>query len=345
MPKHIVVDKLGSTELKDMEMPVAGVGELVIKIVASGLCHTDVHMIDGDWPIQPTVTVPGHEGVGIVVQVGNDVTGFALKDRVGVAWLAQACGECEMCEKGHENFCSHQKNNGYSVPGAFADFMKVNSKFCVHIPPELSNIQAAPILCAGLTSYTALKTSKIGAGEWVLITGAAGGLGHLAVQYAKAFGVRVVAVDRGSDKVSFCDSLGADITVDSDELSEKEFLKVIHDKTGGVHAAIALAPCLKSMELAVQTLRPTGTLVLVGLPPGYISISPFDIIMKGLHIVGSLVGTRADLKAALEIAARGEIVCRTHVEPMSNQKEAIRKLRASQYEGRVVFADTPEFIA
>jgi len=325
---------------------VAGEGELVIKIIASGLCHTDLHMIDSDWPTPPTAHTPGHEGIGIVLRIGEGVTGFAVDDRVGVPWLGFACGACDLCENGNEQYCEHAQNTGYSVDGAWADYMKVNAKFAIHIPAEVSSIQAAPILCAGLTTYTALRKSNVKAGEWILVTGAAGGLGHLAVQYAKASGVRVVAADIGTNKLEFVESLGADFALDPHKLTAEQFVEQVRQKTGGgVHGVLALAPCCDSIGLAIQTLRRTGTAVVVALPRGNISIPVFDLVSKGLNIVGSLVGTRADLKAALGFAARGEVLCQTHVEPLANYKEALDKCRNGTFEGRVVFANAPDGVA
>jgi len=348
MPKKVIVERSGVTHLVEMTegVPEPGEGELVIKIVASGLCHTDLHMIDSDWPVKPTAHTPGHEGVGIVLRIGESVTGFVVDDRVGIPWLGFACGACDLCENGNEQYCQHAKNTGYSVDGAWADYMTVNAKFAVHIPASVSSIQAAPILCAGLTTYTALRKSNVKAGEWLLITGAAGGLGHLAVQYAKAAGVRVVAADIGTNKLEFVESLGADFALDPHALSGEQFLEQVRQKTGGgVHGVLALAPCVASVELAIQTLRRTGTAVIVALPPGEVKIPIFDLVTKGLTIVGSLVGTRADLKAALGFVARGEVQCNTHVEPMANYQEAVAKCRDGAFEGRVVFANAPDGVA
>ena len=176
--------------------------------------------------------------------------------------------------------------------------------------------------------------------------GAAGGLGHLAVQYAKASGIRVIATVIGTNHLEFAESLGADLALDPMTMSTEQFLGQVREKTcGGVHGVLALAPCVGSIELAIQTLRPTGTAVLVALPPGNISIPIFDLVTKGWHIAGSLVGTRADLNAALGFAARGEVVCKTHVEPMGNYREVLKNLREGKYEGRAVFADAPEGVA
>lgn len=340
---RLVSTATGQLSITHTTIPEPDNNEILIKIVASGVCHTDVHQIDRDWERAPATQCFGHEGVGEIVKMGVNVEGLTLGERVGMSWLGTACGRCELCIRGKENYCTCQKNHGFTIDGAFQDYVVVNAMYCTKIPDQLSSVQAAPLLCAGVTAYKALRESGAKSGDWVLITGAAGGLGHLGVQYAKASGMLVIAVDIGAEKLSFCQGLGADMTIDPTTLTEAEILQLICEKTDsqGCAAALCLAPNVQSVEMAIHSLRPCGTAVLVAFPKGNISLSPFEIITKGIKLVGSLVGTRADMKEALEFGARGEVVCKTHVEPMKNYASVITGLRNGDYQGRVVFQDVP----
>src|SRR5262250_3338751 len=187
--------------IEEVPIPTAGPGEVLVKIVATGVCHTDLHAANGDWPVKPTPPfTPGHEGAGVVVALGPGVTHLKEGHRVGIAWLHSACGHCEFCRSGWETLCLEQKNSGYSVNGSFAQYALARAEYVGRIPKNLPFVDAAPILCAGVTTYKALKETRTRPGEWVVISGAGGGLGHVAIQYAKAMGLHVAAVDLGPDK-------------------------------------------------------------------------------------------------------------------------------------------------
>jgi len=200
--------------MRELPVPTPGPGQALVEIMASGVCHTDLHAADGDWPVKPNLPfTPGHEGAGIAVALGSGVTHLKEGDRVGIAWLHSACGHCDFCLSGWETLCAEQKNSGYSVDGSFAQYALAQADYLGRLPKNLSFVDAAPILCAGVTTYKGLKETETRPGEWVVISGA-GGLGHLAIQYAKAMGMHVAAVDLGPEKTALARKLGAEITID-----------------------------------------------------------------------------------------------------------------------------------
>jgi alcohol dehydrogenase, propanol-preferring len=214
--KAAVVEKFCEPlKIRQLPVPSPGPGQALIEIVATGVCHTDLHAADGDWPVKPTPPfIPGHEGAGVVVALGPGVKHLKEGDRVGIAWLHSACGHCEFCLSGWETLCHAQQNSGYSVNGSFAEYAVAQADFLGRIPDQLSFVDAGPILCAGVTTYKGLKETEARPGEWVVISGV-GGLGHIAIQYAKAMGLHVAAVDLGEKKLELARTLGAEITVDA----------------------------------------------------------------------------------------------------------------------------------
>ena len=201
--------------IEQVPIPSPGPGQVLVKIEASGVCHTDLHAARGDWPIKPALPfIPGHEGAGFVAALGAGVEGFQEGDRVGIPWLHSACGRCSYCVGGWETLCQAQTNTGYSVNGGFAEYALAEAAYAAPIPATISLTDAAPILCAGVTTYKALKETGARPGEWVLISGI-GGLGHMAVQYARAMGLRVVAMDVTKEKLSLAHELGAEIMIDA----------------------------------------------------------------------------------------------------------------------------------
>lgn len=243
-------------ELKEVAVPEVGYGEVLVKIKTCGVCHTDLHAAHGDWPVKPKLPlIPGHEGVGVVEKLGEGVTSLKLGDRVGIPWLFSACGECDYCLTGWETLCQQQQNGGYSVDGAYAEYCVAPAAYVARIPNELSDVDAAPILCAGVTTYKALKVANVKPGEWVAIYGI-GGLGHVALQYAKAMGYNVVAVDIHKEKLDLAKELGADVTVNSSEVDPVE---AIQEKVGGVHGAVSVAVTKKAFEQAYKSVRRGGS--------------------------------------------------------------------------------------
>lgn len=232
-------------EVKEVAVPEVGYGEVLVKIKTCGVCHTDLHAAHGDWPVKPKLPlIPGHEGVGVVEKLGEGVTSLKLGDRVGIPWLFSACGECDYCLTGWETLCQKQLNGGYSADGAYAEYCVAPAAYVARIPDELGDVEAAPILCAGVTTYKALKVANVKPGDWVAIFGI-GGLGHVALQYAKAMGYNVVAVDIHNEKLELAKELGADVTVNS---SEVDPVAAITEQVGGVHGAISVAVTKKRLS-------------------------------------------------------------------------------------------------
>ena len=280
--------------MRELPVPIPGPGQALVEIIASGVCHTDLHAADGDWPLKPTLPMtPGHEGAGLVVALGSGVTHLKEGDRVGIAWLHSACGHCDFCLSGWETLCLEQKNSGYSVNGSFAQYALAQADYLGQIPKNLSFVDAAPILCAGVTTYKGLKETNARPGEWVVISGAGGGLGHVAIQYAKAMGLHVAAVDLGPEKAALSRSLGAEIAIDA---KTQDPAIEIQKQIGGAQGVLVTAVSTIAFQQAIGMLRRGGTCVLNGLPPGEFPVSIFDLVLNRYTIRGSIVGTRLDWK-------------------------------------------------
>ncbi|RNB85260.1 alcohol dehydrogenase AdhP [Brevibacillus nitrificans] len=320
-------------ELKEVAVPEVGYGEVLVKIKTCGVCHTDLHAAHGDWPVKPKLPlIPGHEGVGVVEKLGEGVTSLKLGDRVGIPWLFSACGECDYCLTGWETLCQQQQNGGYSVDGAYAEYCVAPAAYVARIPSELSDVDAAPILCAGVTTYKALKVANVKPGDWVAIYGI-GGLGHVALQYAKAMGYNVVAVDIHKEKLDLAKELGADVTVNS---SEVDPVAAIQEQVGGVHGAVSVAVTKKAFEQAYKSVRRGGSLVVVGLPNAELPIPIFDTVLNGVTVKGSIVGTRKDMQEALDFAARGKVRAIIETQPLDKINEVLERMEKGQINGRVV---------
>ncbi|GAA3326436.1 alcohol dehydrogenase AdhP [Paeniglutamicibacter sp. ABSL32-1] len=315
------------------EIPEPGPGQALVKVIASGVCHTDLHAAEGDWPIKPILPlVPGHEGVGNVVKIGEGVTEVKVGDLVGNAWLASACGSCEYCGTGWETLCESQQNGGYSLNGSFGEYMLVDAKFAAHIPEGSDPYEIAPVLCAGVTVYKGLKQTEVKPGQWVVISGI-GGLGHIAVQYAVAMGMRVAAVDVAEEKLALARSHGAEVTVNAFAQDPAE---AIQAATGGAHGVLVTAVHPAAFGQAIGMTRRGGTIVFNGLPPGDFPAPIFDIVLKGLTIRGSIVGTRQDMDEALEFYARGKIKPTFHTRPLEDVNAVFDEMKHAKIDGRVV---------
>jgi propanol-preferring alcohol dehydrogenase len=325
--------------LEEVPMPIAGPGEIVVRIEASGLCHTDIHAAHGDWPVKPKPPfTPGHEGVGIVEQVGPGVTEVVLGERVAIPWLGYACGTCEYCVSGWETLCLEQKNMGYSLDGSFADYVKAYGRYVVKVPRGVDPVDAAPLTCAGVTTYKAIKVAGTRPSDFVAVFGV-GGLGHLAIQYAAIAGGRVIAVDLVDEKLELARELGAEFTVNASEQDPAEFIKEL----GGADQAIALAVSPTSFEQAYRSLRRGGTLVFVALPAeNHIELPIFETVLNGITVVGSIVGTRVDLREVFELHAAGKTRVIRETRSIGEVNEAIADVEAGRVPARIVF--TPETI-
>lgn len=329
-----VVAELGAPlTVTDLPLPTPGPGEVLVRLETSGVCHTDLHAAHGDWPVKPQPPfVPGHEGYGTVVAVGDGVTDLIIGDKVGNAWLWSACGQCEYCRTGWETLCESQRNGGYSVNGSFGSYMLVNSTYAPRIPDGVDALEVAPILCAGVTVYKGLKVTDTRPGQWVAISGV-GGLGHVAVQYARAMGLRVVAVDIDDAKLELAGRLGAEVTIDGRGADAIERVQVA---TGGVHGVLVTAVSPEPFRQAIGFARRGGTIVLVGLPPGEFPLPIFDVVLRGLTIRGSIVGTRQDMVEALDFFARGLIHPTVEAARLDDINEVFARMERGQIDGRIV---------
>ena len=332
--KAAVVHAFGEPlRIEEVKTPLPGPGQILVKIEASGVCHTDLHAAEGDWPVKPSLPfIPGHEGVGYVAAVGAGVSRVKEGDRVGVPWLYTACGCCEHCLTGWETLCESQQNTGYSINGGYAEYVLADPNYVGLLPDKVSFTEIAPILCAGVTVYKALKETRARPGQWVAISGI-GGLGHVAVQYARAMGLHVAAVDIDDTKLELARKLGASLTVNA---RREDPATVIQRDIGGAHGVVVTAVSNSAFGQAIDMARRGGTISLVGLPPGDFPTPIFDVVLKGLHITGSIVGTRADLQEALDFAGEGLVKATIHGDKLENINQVLEQMRAGQIEGRVV---------
>ena len=320
--------------LEETPVPTPGPGEVLVKIMASGVCHTDLHAADGDWPVKPGLPfIPGHEGAGIVAALGPGVTSLREGDPIGIAWLHDACGACEHCVTGWETLCESQHNSGYGVNGSFAEYAIGSTAYVARLSEDPDFGAIAPILCAGVTTYKGIKETEARPGEWIVISGV-GGLGHIAVQYAKAMGLHVAAVDVSDEKLALARSLGADLAVNGRIPGAVE--EVVKRTGGGAHGVLVTAVSVSAFGQALRMVRRKGTVSLVGLPPGDFPTPIFDVVLKRITIRGSIVGTRRDLAEALAFAAEGKVTAHIHHARLDDVNEVFEALKAGRVDGRMV---------
>lgn len=319
--------------IEEVAIPTVPAGKVLVRIVASGVCHTDLHAADGDWPVKPSLPfIPGHEGVGYVAQVGAGVTWVKEGDRVGVPWLHTACGHCEHCITGWETLCDNQQMTGYTVNGGYAEYVLADPAYVGKLPDNLEFAPAAPVLCAGVTVYKGLKALDCKPGNWVVISGI-GGLGHMAVQYAKAMGFHVIAVDVADEKLALARSLGADETINA--LSEDPIQRV-QQNIRGAHGVLVTAVSRGAFAQGVGMLHKHGTMSLVGLPPGNFELPIFDVVLNAKTVRGSIVGTRKDLQEALEFAGEGKVAAHYSMDKLDNINAIFGQMKAGKIDGRIV---------
>ena len=338
MPKKMqaaVVEQFGKPlVLKECDVANPGPGQIVVKTEACGVCHTDVHAWRGDWPVKPTLPfIPGHEAIGLVVAVGSGVTAVQEGERVGVPWLYSACGHCEYCLSAWETVCAEAQFGGYTKNGGFAEYLLADPDYVAHIPAGLTPIEAAPLICAGITTYKGIKETGAKPGQWIAISGI-GGLGHLGIQYAKAMGLQVCAIDIDDGKLAHARQVGADLTVNA---KAADAVAQVKEQTGGgAHGVLITAPSLEAFEQGVGLTRKRGTCVLVGLPPGEFPTPLFDVVANCLTIRGSFVGTRQDMAETLAFAAAGKVKADIELQPLSAINQVLERLENGQVASRVV---------
>ncbi|HSK27801.1 MAG TPA: zinc-dependent alcohol dehydrogenase [Jiangellales bacterium] len=320
-------------EIRDVPVPTPGPGQVVVQIEASGLCHTDIHAARGDWPVKPKMPlIPGHEGVGRIVQVGEGDLPVGVGDRVALPWLGHACGHCKYCIGGWETYCPAPQYMGYTMDGGYAEFTLAYASHVVPVPDEVSSFDAAPITCAGVTTYKALKVAEPKPTDVAMVVGV-GGLGHLALQYAGVFGTTVVAVDVEDEKLALAQELGAHHVVDArgDQAEDVAAL-------GGVDVAVVTVPSPAAMRAAHAALNPNGRLVLVGLPAdNRLELPVFETVLRGIRVIGSLVGTRNDLAECFELHRQGRTRVVAEPRALEDVNECFEEVLAGKVPARLVF--------
>ncbi|MBF0780195.1 MULTISPECIES: alcohol dehydrogenase AdhP [unclassified Granulicatella] len=339
--KAVVVKEVcdGSVEVIQKDIPKVGAGEALVKVEYCGVCHTDLHVANGDFGKLPG-RILGHEGIGIVTEVAPDVTSLRKGDRVSIAWFFEGCGHCEYCTTGRETLCRSVKNAGYSVDGGMSEYCLVTADYAVKVPEGLDPAQASSITCAGVTTYKAIKEAGAAPGQWVAIYGA-GGLGNLAVQYAKkVFNAHVVAIDINNDKLALAKEVGADLVINGREVDDVAAL--IQEKTGGCHSAVVTAVSKVAFNQAVDSVRAGGTVVAVGLPSEMMDLSIVKTVLDGIRVVGSLVGTRKDLEEAFQFGAEGLVVPVVQKRPVEDAPAVFEEMHAGTIQGRMVLDFTGE---
>jgi alcohol dehydrogenase, propanol-preferring len=319
--------------VEEVPVPTPGTRQVLVKLISSGVCHTDLHAAEGDWPVKPSPPfIPGHEGVGRVVALGPGVKSLKVGDLVGCAWLWSACGKCQYCSTGWETLCEEQINAGYSIDGSFGEYMLIDARYAARVPADADPVQVAPILCAGVTVYKGLKMTEARPGQWVVISGI-GGLGHIAVQYAVAMGLRVAAVDIADDKLQLATKHGAELVVNA--LTEDP-IEVVQRVTGGAHGVLVTAVHPSAFGQSIHMARRGATIVFNGLPAGDFPASIFEIVLKGLTVRGSIVGTRQDMREALDFYSRGQINATVSTRDLSEINAVFDEMKHGKIDGRVV---------
>lgn len=330
--KAIVATDNKGTAIIEKDIRPLKPGEALLKMICCGVCHTDLHVKNADFGDVSGIVL-GHEGIGEVVEVADDVTSLKIGDRSSVAWFFEGCGHCEYCTTGRETLCREVKNSGYSVDGGMAEYCIVTADYSVKVPDGLDSAPASSITCAGVTCYKAIKEANLIPGEWILISGL-GGLGNLAVQYAKeVFNLKVIGVDINEEQLAFAKDYGADILINP---LKEDVGAVVHEKVGGAHGAVVTAVAKSAFNQSVDALRAGGIVVAVGLPPESMDLSIPRLVLDGIEVKGSLVGTRQDLKEAFQAGAEGKVVPAYHMRPMEDIDDIFNEMEAGKILGRMV---------
>jgi propanol-preferring alcohol dehydrogenase len=321
--------------IEEVERPKPGPADVLIAVEACGVCHSDLHVCDGDWPqfanFVKKPLIPGHEVAGRVVEKGEAVHDLEVGDRVGVAWVHWTCGECEFCRGGNENLCPSQKITGVTVDGGYAEFMTAPASHVIRIPDGVSAADAAPFFCAGVTVYRALQKGRVAANQRLAIFGV-GGLGHLAVQMGRSLGAEVIAVDISEEKLALAKSLGAASTVNA---TAKDAIHQLRQQ-GGAHVVLVTSASKAAYDMGFYAVRPAGTLLVVGLPAEDICFPSILMAAGEIHIQASAVGTREDIRNVLALAAAGKVRCHVAARPLADANHVLEQLRTGQVTGRIV---------
>ena len=334
MVKAAVVTKDKSVSVEDKQLRPLQHGEALVQMEYCGVCHTDLHVKNADFGDVTGVTL-GHEGVGKVIEIAEGVTSLQVGDRVSIAWLFESCGHCEYCTTGRETLCRDVKNAGYTVDGAMAEQAIVKADYAVKVPEGLDPAAASSVTCAGVTTYKAVKVSNVKPGQWIGVFGI-GGLGNLAVQYAKhVFGAKVIAFDISDDKLAFAKEVGADVVVNSLHEDPVEAAKRV---TGGkgLDATVITAVAKTPFNQAIDVVKAGARVVAVGLPVDKMDLDIPRLVLDGIQVVGSLVGTRQDLQEAFQFAAEGKVVPKVALRPVEDINAIFEEMEEGKITGRMV---------
>ncbi|KAL2262393.1 hypothetical protein VTK26DRAFT_1481 [Humicola hyalothermophila] len=335
-----VVEKPGGpVAYKKIPVGKPGPDEVLINVKYSGVCHTDLHAMMGDWPIPAKMPlVGGHEGAGVVVAKGELVGDIELGDHAGIKWLGGSCMTCQFCMQADEPLCPKALLSGYTVDGSFQQYAVAKAGQVARIPKDCPLDAVAPVLCAGITVYKGLKESGARPGQYVAIVGAGGGLGSMAVQYARAMGLHVIGIDGGAEKGESCKRLGAAAYVDF--MSSRDLVAEVKAATPdglGPHAVLVLAAAEKPFQQATEYVRSRGAVVAIGLPAGAFLKAPvFDTVIRMLTIRGSYVGNRQDTQEALDFFQRGLIQVPYKTVGLSELQNVYQLMREGKIVGRYV---------
>ena len=319
----------------DVPRPSVDPGDVLLAVEACGVCHSDLHVAEGDWPQLSRITksplVLGHEVAGRVVELGEGVSDLKVGDRVGVPWIYSTCGECEACREGNENLCFNQSITGVTVDGGYAEFMRARATHVQKIPGEISSIDAAPLFCAGVTVYRALSQAQVQPGQRLAVFGV-GGLGHLAVQIALHLGAEVIAVDVSEEKLAGAAALGASRTFNANSAAIVKDFRAL----GGAHVALVTSAAKVAYDTAFACLRIQGKLLVVGLPSENLCFPPIMMSAREARIQATAVGTRQDVRDVLSLAAAGKVRCQVAARPLEQVNEVFEEMRHGRIAGRVV---------
>lgn len=318
----------GAVEIRSVEVPDPGAGEVLVRMEACGVCHSDI-FVAGLAKLPRAPLTLGHEGIGRIVSLGPDVVGLSAGDRVGITFLGWTCGECVYCRSGRERFCIKQKNTGYTIDGAMAGYAIAAARQLVRVPEGSAASNVAPLCCAGWTAYGALREAGIARGGTVAVYGY-GGLGQLALQYGLAQGLKMAVADVAEGKLERASGAGAFLAIQSQDSG-----RTLQKQMGGVDAAIVFTSSTEAMEQAIKAVKRTGTVVLVGLTTRDLPISITELILKGMHITGSFLGTRDDLEAVFRF---GEQAGSTETFTLEEAPQVLARLKAGEIAGRAVIS-------
>jgi uncharacterized zinc-type alcohol dehydrogenase-like protein len=305
--------------------------DVEVRVSHCGVCHSDAHLIDNDWGLSQYPLIPGHEIVGTVSAIGSAVVGFTTGERVGIGWQANSCGRCEWCRKGEENLCASAQPTCVHRHGGFADAVRVNARFAVRLPEKMDGETTAPLMCAGITVYSPLRTLGINPYSRVGVIGI-GGLGHLALQFARVFGAEVTAFSTSAAKEKEALELGAHHFVNSRES------KSVNGLAGSFDLIISTINADLDWSAFVNTLRPHGTLCFVGAPPKPVALPAFPLISVARSVCGSNIGSPARIAEMLDVAARHGVKAKVEKFRMSDANQAVKRLRKSQVRYRAVLS-------